>query len=1533
MPKPEPDKIPIASPSDLRHERDALQATLALNETEDTWEKINRALKRFQAVVRGGATKYTDDCVALLRDPRTAKGLVRSIVSERGALSGTALELVASCTRLGPHFAPLLPVYLPPILRLFGRPNKVYTTRSAATVASIVKNTRLADVLRYVVLEWRGEAGKSASFREHAAATVAAMLGTDAGALAVDKDALERRIDDLEWVIKTGATGREPSVRSDMKKCWLVYKREWPDRVHAFTAPMSPTTRKYLKVDTLSSSAPASHHPAPAPPVARRAAAPPPQPHPSLAASTGLGSSSHAGPSSARPAPPLSRSHGPSSAPSNSSSTRAHPHHPHAPLPPPVPSLSSTGPAAPIGMGPPPLRNSARSAAAADGNVVVKSSHARTVSNSTASSSRSASRSEARVEAAPGESVTAQQHEPGLAASSLKSSTGRTGFKPTAAHAHGAASAAAASMTRPPMSAAMSSNNRPAGRALMTSLTTNGASASNSAATAPGTAAEPRKARRIAVVPPSATLSTSTTTTAPAAPTLARSHSSSTSTVSSLARSHGGAAPVPPPQTSAAPPSTVTAAATSTTTIAGTLGSSHAPFRPTRRPPGPATATGSNSTTTTTSAAARARPGVAPSAATLASRERRAARERERERKAAEDAAAAVAAVAARHGKDGDNDGRQYEMRRRREEELREVARKVPLPPPGPEEGGEEQVGPEVASGRAGAVVAEAPAVAQPPAAAAEAAFPSESAAAAGADASPVEAILQPAARAPSPSAEAEVEVEARPEAEIEASPHEQKPEADAREPEATAVPTREEERPVSVVAPATESVPPTPLAAAITTVSSTDAGAVEGLEATANEEAREHDHHHGYEDDDDRVEESVGMDSDYLVESQGTEGGNVVPLPRCPDLTRAPDLEPAAEPARFREESETCSPEEGLVAASGPLTTVALSPPPSAPSPPRLETAQGAAAERADAGDHDHDIVEESDVSNDTTMGGCSGPVELVQDSAPRCGGPREVEQVSPGVHPDRSLSMADEEVADDESVEEQALGPDQPYDDLPPSPLLSRSPSVSAAATVGTGAAVPPSSVHSTDGGALATPIRAATRSSGTEPAATYYPPSPSPGPMSRHDAPFTPVSRVVPVRFPIANMMPYSPEPFQTRSIILDTPPRFEQYAPVRLPQCAVAVAALVAENPEDHPLEGEEQPADQADASVSSAVDAPVHEATVSATHTSLVHDDFRLAPQSDREDDSEEEADDAVNAPTQPQGRFFADAADVDDDADTTFEDDDDDDERAAVASDARELAHCDESPSETDDEQSDHDVIPSGNLGDRAPSVPSSYDDSAVEAAAFARSRQDEEAEAEADLTAHEESSTLTELASSPGAAPPKTATAEVVEDKPEEGTDDSDDDDADDAAACGGVPASPAGTTLDFSDFNAPPSTSTPSTRERRPFWDESLLGDESANFELEQPGLRFHDETESEHSMASTLLGDFDISGCGPTPGISAYRRSTEPERPAANTEEAPTTVLQRSLRSRVVTVDLAASTSKTPARSTRTATARDALTELQQ
>lgn len=158
-------------------------------------------------------------------------------------MSATALDLIAATTRLGPQFAPLLPTYLPTVLRLLCRTNKLYIARASATLISIIVHTHLPDVVKYMVSEWRLESGKSSSFRERAAEALSCILGVgnDAG-LQIDKDTLDKRIEDLEWMIKTGATDREPKVRAEMKKCWEAYKTVWPDRVARWavekTSPM-----------------------------------------------------------------------------------------------------------------------------------------------------------------------------------------------------------------------------------------------------------------------------------------------------------------------------------------------------------------------------------------------------------------------------------------------------------------------------------------------------------------------------------------------------------------------------------------------------------------------------------------------------------------------------------------------------------------------------------------------------------------------------------------------------------------------------------------------------------------------------------------------------------------------------------------------------------------------------------------------------------------------------------------------------------------------------------------------------------------------------------------------------------------------------------------------------------------------------------------------------------------------------------------------------------------------------------------------
>lgn len=138
---------------------------------------------------------------------------------------------MAACTRLGHGFLPLLSTYFPAILRLLCRTNKLYISRAAATVASIISHTHLSDILKWIVVEWKAESGKSNSFREKAAEALGVALGVGGGEMMIEKEGLEKRMEELEWIIRTGATDREAKVRGHIKQCWEIYKTTWPERV------------------------------------------------------------------------------------------------------------------------------------------------------------------------------------------------------------------------------------------------------------------------------------------------------------------------------------------------------------------------------------------------------------------------------------------------------------------------------------------------------------------------------------------------------------------------------------------------------------------------------------------------------------------------------------------------------------------------------------------------------------------------------------------------------------------------------------------------------------------------------------------------------------------------------------------------------------------------------------------------------------------------------------------------------------------------------------------------------------------------------------------------------------------------------------------------------------------------------------------------------------------------------------------------------------------------------------------------------
>lgn len=220
MPASHDDRIPITSAADLAtHLRD-IQESLAEKETEHSWQRLDRALFRLEAITKGGAYKYDDFLVFM----KTVAGPVsRSLLSDRTRLSGTAADVISSVApRLAERFEPLVPLYVSPLLQLCARTNKVALKRAEKCLQLIAKHCRLASTLPLLCDAVRD---KFAGLRVAALACIVTLLD-NAGA-----QRLHRRVADLEATIKLSATDSNPEVRQWSRRLFEAYCQGWPSRV------------------------------------------------------------------------------------------------------------------------------------------------------------------------------------------------------------------------------------------------------------------------------------------------------------------------------------------------------------------------------------------------------------------------------------------------------------------------------------------------------------------------------------------------------------------------------------------------------------------------------------------------------------------------------------------------------------------------------------------------------------------------------------------------------------------------------------------------------------------------------------------------------------------------------------------------------------------------------------------------------------------------------------------------------------------------------------------------------------------------------------------------------------------------------------------------------------------------------------------------------------------------------------------------------------------------------------------------------
>jgi hypothetical protein len=152
------------------------------------------------------------------------------MASERTRLSGCAVDLLMTfIPRLGARFDNLVPLFLPNILKLCTRTNKVFVTRGQTCLNEIVLNNRLPSILPYLL---EAVKDKSQSLRSIAADAVVQFL--DAWRKYETAEWKVKRIEDVENVIRTTARDSNPEVRKISRKIFESYKKSFPERVNEY---------------------------------------------------------------------------------------------------------------------------------------------------------------------------------------------------------------------------------------------------------------------------------------------------------------------------------------------------------------------------------------------------------------------------------------------------------------------------------------------------------------------------------------------------------------------------------------------------------------------------------------------------------------------------------------------------------------------------------------------------------------------------------------------------------------------------------------------------------------------------------------------------------------------------------------------------------------------------------------------------------------------------------------------------------------------------------------------------------------------------------------------------------------------------------------------------------------------------------------------------------------------------------------------------------------------------------------------------
>lgn len=228
---------------------------LLLPETEDSWERIFNSLEKLEGLCRSGACEHPEELTSSIRSIH--RNITNAMNSERTRLSGAAIDVInALALGLSANFEPLMPLFLPPLILLCGRANKVVVSRAKTCILAIIGTTQLPGILPHLT-----------QFVKEKSPAIRLMVaeGTHCCLKCFNPPDLEKETHarEVESIIRSAVRDANADVRKVGKDVFQSYKVLLPHRVErcvycarltlsadhvSFAAPLTPTVRKYLQL-------------------------------------------------------------------------------------------------------------------------------------------------------------------------------------------------------------------------------------------------------------------------------------------------------------------------------------------------------------------------------------------------------------------------------------------------------------------------------------------------------------------------------------------------------------------------------------------------------------------------------------------------------------------------------------------------------------------------------------------------------------------------------------------------------------------------------------------------------------------------------------------------------------------------------------------------------------------------------------------------------------------------------------------------------------------------------------------------------------------------------------------------------------------------------------------------------------------------------------------------------------------------------------------------------------------------------------